>query len=92
MARVTVRLPTMLVMVTKGSAAVEVEGDTVGETLEALLAVHPELEVHIFDENRALRPHVLCFHNETNTRWLPDLQAVTRDGDTVTIMQAVSGG
>ena len=36
---------------------------------------------------------VLCFHNGANTRWLaPPADVAVADGDTVTFMQAVSGG
>ena len=48
--------------------------------------------MHLFDETASLRPHVLCFHNETNTRWLDSMAVPLADGDTVTILQAVSGG
>ena len=40
----------------------------------------------------SLRQHVLCFHNETNTRWLDSMAVPLTDGDTITILQAVSGG
>jgi molybdopterin converting factor small subunit len=35
---------------------------------------------------------VLCFHNRTNTRWLQSLDVPVAEGDTLTILQAVSGG
>lgn len=35
---------------------------------------------------------LLCFHNDENTRWLDDLDRPVRPGDTITIIQAVSGG
>lgn len=91
MARLTVRLPAVLLVVT-GTRRVDVEAATVGEALEELLALHPHLRVHLFEEDGAFRPHVLVFHNDVNVRWRPGLDAAVADGDELTIMQAVSGG
>lgn len=33
------------------------------------------------DERRALRPHVLCFLNQTDSRWLDSNQHPLHDGD-----------
>lgn len=92
MARVTIELPTLLADVVEGRRTVEVEAASVADALEALFAELPTLRVHVFDESGAFRQHVLCFHNDVNTRWTEDLAAATADGDRVTIMQAVSGG
>ena len=92
MPRVTVELPGMLSGLTAVPRSVPVEADRLDGALRALVARHPVLEVHLFDETASLRPHVLCFHNETNTRWLDSMAVPLADGDTVTILQAVSGG
>jgi molybdopterin converting factor small subunit len=89
MARVEVTIPTMLATLVKGPRRFEVEGDSVAGVLEAVFGRHPELRVHVFDESGAPREHVLCFHNEVVAR---DLSAAVADGDTVMILQAVSGG
>ncbi len=89
--RVTVRLPGLLAPVV-GASAVEVEAETLQGALDALVRAHPELRVHLFDESGAFRRHVLCFHNQTNTRWLESLDVPVAAGDVVTLMQAVSGG
>jgi len=43
-------------------------------------------------EKGTFRQHVLCFHNQTNVRWLDELEVPLADGDTIAIHQAVSGG
>ncbi len=91
MADVSVRLPTMLATLVKGDRIVPVTAVTVREALESLFAVHPELRVHILDERHLMRPHVSCFHNDTMLHG-DGLEEPVSDGDTVTIMQAVSGG
>jgi len=92
MSRVTVQLPSLLGPVVNGADSVGVEGGTVAEVLAALVAAHPALKVHLFDETGGFRRHVLCFHNDANTRWLDSLDVPVADGDTITILQAVSGG
>lgn len=92
MSKVTVRLPSLLHPAAGGSARVTVEAGTIDGALAALVKRHPALGVHLFDESGDLREHVLCFHNDTNTRWLESRQAPVADGDTITILQAVSGG
>ncbi len=90
--RATVQLPTLLCSLVNGGQRVAVEADTVAGALRALVKRHQALEVHLFDETGNLRPHVLCFQNDTNTRWLESLDVPLAEGDTITILQAVSGG
>jgi len=91
-ATLTVRLPRMLSGFTDGKMELAVEGETLAGALDALTARYPALGVHLFDERRRLRGHVLCFHNDENTRWLPSLERAVKSGDVITIMQAVTGG
>ncbi len=57
--------------------------------MDAVFARHPELRVHLLDEQGALRPHVTLFHNEIAIR---SLEGPVDEGDTLTVLQAVSGG
>lgn len=79
-----------------GTDQITVEADTVEAALNAAYAQQPALQNLITDETGAFREHVLCFHNtpstSTNTRWLPDLSALLSPGDSLLIMQAVTGG
>ncbi len=92
MARVEVRLPSLLNAVWDGGQSFSIQADSARAALEAIAEQHPRLAIHFFDESGALRPHVLCFWNGANTRWLDDLNAPARDGDTLQFTQAVSGG
>jgi molybdopterin converting factor small subunit len=89
---VTVHLPNLLLECTQGRREVELEAATLAGCVEALLARHPLLEVHLFAEGRELRGHVNLFHNDVNVRWLDDWSRPVAAGDTLTILQAVSGG
>lgn len=92
MARVTVHLPGLLTRFVEGRSTVGVQAATIEQALGELVVLHPSLAVHLFDETGGFRRHVLCFHNRTNTRWLKGLSLPLADGDTITILQAVSGG
>jgi molybdopterin converting factor small subunit len=91
MARALVSLPRLLEPAVGAVRKVEVEGDTWGEAIAALLERHPTLRVHLFDEDSRLRPHVMCFVNGQQTR-LEDKAVVLNDGADITFLQAVSGG
>ena len=92
MASVTVELPSVLDEVMKGQRSISVEADTLRSALDSVTQRHPQLAVHLFDETGGFRQHVLCFHNQTNTRWLEDWNVALSNGDTIRILQAVSGG
>lgn len=94
MARVTIELPSLLAPLVEEDppGQVPVEADTVAGALEALIQRHPGLRVHLFDESGALRQHVLCFRNGTNTRWGEAREAPLAESDRIRILQAVSGG
>jgi molybdopterin converting factor small subunit len=92
-ASVSVVLPSMLADIV-GCARVSVlEARTLGEVLERLIELHPALGVHLLAESGELRQHVLCIHNGASSRWSRDsFESRVADGDTVQILQAVSGG
>lgn len=92
MAKVTVELPSMLANVLGGVRRIETSGDHWPAALEDAFRKVPGLRVHVYDESGALRRHVLCFVNDVNTRFEEGPGPALRDGDRITIMQAVSGG
>ncbi len=90
--KVSVNVPGLLLECTRGRREVEVSGATLDGCVEDLLDRYPLLEAHLFDAGRKLRGHVNVFHNDTNVKWLDDWSRPVRPGDTLTILQAVSGG
>ena len=89
MARVEVTIPSMLATLVNGDRRFHVGGNDVGGVMRAVFDRHPELRVHLIDEAGELRQHVMLFHNDTAIR---TLDGPVHDGDTVTVLQAVSGG
>jgi len=89
---ITVRIPTSLRGYTQGRAEVPVEGGTVREALEALVAAHPELRARLFDERGGVRRYVNVFLNDEDIRFLQALDSPLRRGDVLTLIPAMAGG
>ena len=87
---ISVELPAMLVELTGLPNVIEVECDTILETLAGLLKLHPMLELHLFNESGELRRHILCSLNDEiipgglDTRVFP--------GDHLALVHAVASG
>lgn len=86
-----VALPRLLDPATGGRRDLEVSGGTVGAVVDGLLEEIPQLEIHLFDHQGRLRPHVLCFIDGEPTR-LEDRTVEVPDAAEVRFLQAVSGG
>ncbi len=92
MGEVTVRLPVVLAQMVDGERRFSVVGDTIGEALQDLVRQRPGLGMHLFDDAGAIRRHILCFHNEVYARGQDGLKRPITPGDTITILNSVSGG
>ena len=92
MATVTVRLHGAFSDFAGGARKTEVEAATVGEALDRLPERYPTLRERLRDESGRLREHLNVFHNEEEIRRLEGEDTPLRDGDTVHVMPAVSGG
>ena len=88
---VTVKIPAQLRAVTGGQEELEVEGDTVGEALDAVFASHEELRDRI-TEDGTLRRFVNVYVSGEDIRFQEGLETQLADGDEVTILPAVAGG
>ncbi len=89
---VTIRLQRVLAQITGGERSFEVRAGTLREALEGLIEQQPALGYHLFDEAGRMRRHILCFCNEEYRRGRDGLDAEVRPGDTITIVNSVSGG
>lgn len=74
------------------SLVLEESCDTVGEALLALRKKSPGALDRIMDEQGAVRRHVNIFVNGENIRFLDGLASPARDGATIVVLAAVSGG
>ena len=89
---VKVAIPSLLLAATGNRREVSVEAETLAGALRALVESYPLLEVHLFQADGSVRPHVHLFYNDQNTQWLESLDLALEPGDTITVLQAVSGG
>ncbi len=89
---VTVRIPGPMRSLTGGASSVAVEGATVREVLEALVALHPQARPRIFDDQGRLRRFVNLYVGEEDVRFADGLETGVEAGQAVSILPAVAGG
>lgn len=89
---VNILIPTVLRQHAGDTAAVSVEGKTVGEALKQLVAQHPGLKPHLFSENGKIRSFVNVFVNEDDIRQKGDMKAPVKNGDEISIVPSIAGG
>ncbi len=92
MATVTVRLYGAYSQLAGGARKVTIHAGTVGEVLDALPAALPSLRERIRDEHGRIRDHLNVFHNEEEIERPEGEGTALRDGDTVHLIPAMSGG
>jgi MoaD family protein len=88
---VTVKIPTQLRAATGGESSTTVDGETVGEVLDALYSRYGELRSRIAEDG-GLRRFVNVYVGGDDIRFLDGLNTPVADGDEVTILPAVAGG
>ena len=85
----TVRIASPLRSYTAGAAMVSARGNTLAEVLSALEERCPGIRFRMIDEQDRIRPHLRLFVNSSEAQ---QLSATVRDGDTVHVICALSGG
>ena len=88
---VTIKIPSQLRAATEGEEEVEVDGDTVGEALDAVFNAYSDLRERI-TEDGTLRRFVNVYVSGEDIRFQDGLDTQLSDGDEVTILPAVAGG
>jgi adenylyltransferase/sulfurtransferase len=88
----TVFIPTPLRPFTDQQATVQVAGSNVGEVLQNLVTVHPDLKNHLYNAEGKLRSFVNVYVNDEDIRYLKKEQTAVGDSDTVSIVPSVAGG
>lgn len=87
----TIRIPTPLRPYSGGAGVVTVDGQTVGEALDALTQQHPQLRNHLFDGDQ-LRSFVNIYLNKEDVRSLQGPQTELTNDDTLMIIPSIAGG
>jgi molybdopterin synthase sulfur carrier subunit len=89
---VEVRLPTLLRAAVNGSATVSVDGETIGQVLQSLVAENPGLAAQVLTEDGELHRFVNVYLNDDDVRYLDRLETKVASGDIISILPAVAGG
>jgi molybdopterin converting factor small subunit len=89
---VRILIPTPLRPYVGEQDIVAVEGDTVGEALEALTRGHAELRHHLYNSEGKLRSFVNVYVNDQDIRHLGRESTKISEHDVVSIVPSVAGG
>ncbi|GAB4576128.1 MAG: MoaD/ThiS family protein [Anaerolineae bacterium] len=87
----SIKIPTPLRQYTGGNAEISVEGATVGEALQSLLAQYPDIKPHLFDGDE-LRSFVNLFVGDEDVRFLQGLETPLDADARLRIIPAIAGG
>jgi sulfur-carrier protein len=89
---VTVRIPTVLQKLSNGQDELSVQGNTVGEALNAVGTNYEELFTRITTNEGAIKPFLNVFVNGDDIRFASDLTTSVKDGDEISIIPSIAGG
>ena len=86
-----IRIPTPLRAYTHGASDIDVSGETVGEALSNLVDRHPDLRVHLFQDDE-LRSFVNIFIGDEDIRFMQGLDTEIDAEDSLRIIPSIAGG
>src|SRR6266496_3716876 len=85
-------LPTPLRPFAGGAASVEVAAATVAGALDELVARHPQLRKHLYDDAGKVRSFVNLYKNDEDVRYLEKEGTRLAEGDALSIVPSIAGG
>lgn len=88
----SIRIPTPLRTYTDGLSEIALQGSTVNEVMDDLVAQYPALRPHLFNGDGQMRPFVNLFLNEDNVRDLQGLDTPLKEGDRLMLIPSIAGG
>jgi adenylyltransferase/sulfurtransferase len=89
---IKILIPTPLRPYADSQSIIQVNAQTVGEALGALVARHPDLRRHLFSEDGKLRSFVNVYLNDEDIRYLGKDATPVKETDTIAIVPSVAGG
>jgi len=73
------------------SSTVQIEGQTVSEILEKLIALYPQLSAYLYEEEE-ISPYISIFLGKKDIRSLEGAKTLINDNDSIFIIPAMAGG
>ncbi len=89
---VEIKLPTVLRAQADGQGTVNVDGATVGEAFNNLIAKYPGLRGNLLDDSGGLHKFVNVYKDDDDIRYLDGIDTKLAEGDVLSILPAVAGG
>jgi molybdopterin converting factor small subunit len=87
-----IRLPQVLRPQANGERAIEVDGATIGDAVEALVGKHPALAGQLLTPDGELHRFVNVYLNGRDVRYLGGLDTPVAPGDEIRLLPAIAGG
>lgn len=87
-----IQIPSPLRQYTGKQSTVSIPANTVGDALTGLVAQHPDLKRHLYNEEGKLRAFVNVYVNDEDMRYLQKEATSLNDGDTISIVPSIAGG
>jgi len=88
----TVRFPALMKFYVDNQSELSVNGSTVTELLDNIIAQYPTLKTHLFDADGVLRRHFNIFVNGVHLRELSGMETKLNPDDKVILMASAAGG
>ena len=89
---VKLKIPAQLRSETENQDTVEIDGTTVGEALQNIVAKYGTLKDRIFDEDGKLRRYVNVYLGDEDIRFLEHLNTAIESGSEISLVPAIAGG
>jgi molybdopterin converting factor small subunit len=89
---VTVRIPSAMRTLTGGASSVAVDGATVREALDGVVAAHPQLGARLFEGDGTIRRFVNVYVDGDDVRHAEGLETKLSPGQILSVLPAVAGG
>jgi sulfur-carrier protein len=87
-----IRLPQVLRQQANGERAIEVDGATVGDAVQALVGRHPGLAGQLLTADGELHRFVNVYLNGRDVRYLGGLDTPVEARDEIRLLPAIAGG
>ena len=85
-------IPTPLRQYADKQAAIDINGNTVGEALGNLISRYGDLRKHLYTDDGKLRAFVNVYLNDEDIRYLQKEQTPVQESDTLSIVPSIAGG
>jgi molybdopterin synthase sulfur carrier subunit len=89
---VSVYIPSPFRRITANRENVSVEGETVGEVLDAVEALYPGFANLVYGEGHEIPRHINVYLNNTEIHELDGTGTRVSDGDQIAVIPALAGG